>query len=157
VYRLTSELWAEHDQHPSADNGPKTEAASRVRIARMIGRDACDASPDEWRRFALSWRREQLRVLEAHLARVSAQHESLARAPIVGAGCGRFLAAALAQQEARSYVDFARLAGVASDDAGRYEWASTCAPSVAVALLASSPVTDMNTGGANEAVNFERG
>ncbi|WP_244849593.1 hydantoinase/oxoprolinase family protein [Caballeronia sp. SL2Y3] len=157
VYRLTGELWAEHDQHPSADNGPKTEAASRARIARMIGRDACDASPDEWRRFALAWRREQLRVLETNLARVSAQHESLARAPIVGAGCGRFLAAALAQQEARSYVDFARLAGVASDDAAQYEWASTCAPSVAVALLASSPLTGLNTDGANEAVNLERG
>ena len=47
VYRLTGELWPEHDQHPSADNGPKTQAASRVRIARMIGRDAADASDAE--------------------------------------------------------------------------------------------------------------
>ncbi|GJH12026.1 H4MPT-linked C1 transfer pathway protein [Caballeronia novacaledonica] len=137
VYRLTGELWPEHDQHPSADNGPKTEAASRARIARMIGRDAADASDAEWRRFAQSWRHEQLRALETNLARVIARYAALAAAPIVGAGCGRFLAASLARQEARSYIDFARLAGVADDDATRAEWVSTCAPSVAVALLAS--------------------
>ncbi|BAO88037.1 hydantoinase/oxoprolinase family protein [Caballeronia cordobensis] len=137
VYRLTGELWPEHDQHPSADNGPKTEAASRARIARMIGRDAADASDGEWRRFAQTWRHEQLRTLEANLARVIARDAALAAAPIVGAGCGRFLAAALARQEARGYIDFARLAGVPDDDAARAEWVSTCAPSVAVALLAS--------------------
>ncbi|GJH17109.1 H4MPT-linked C1 transfer pathway protein [Caballeronia novacaledonica] len=137
VYRLTGELWPEHDQHPSADNGPKTEAASRARIARMIGRDAADASDAEWRRFAQSWRHEQLRALETNLARVIARDAALAAAPIVGAGCGRFLAASLARQEARGYIDFARLAGVADDDATRAEWVSTCAPSVAVALLAS--------------------
>ncbi|WP_250515650.1 hydantoinase/oxoprolinase family protein [Caballeronia sp. INDeC2] len=138
VYRLTGELWPEHDQHPSADNGPKTEAASRARIARMIGRDAADASDAEWRRFAQTWRHEQLRALEANLARVIARDAALAAAPIVGAGCGRFLAAAMARQEARGYIDFARLAGVADDDATRAEWISTCAPSVAVALLAST-------------------
>jgi probable H4MPT-linked C1 transfer pathway protein len=138
VYRLTGELWPEHDQHPSADNGPKTEAASRVRIARMIGRDAAEASDDEWRRFAQDWRQEQLHTLEANLARVAAQDAALATAPIIGAGCGRFLAAALARQEARGYVDFARLAGIADTDATRAEWVSTCAPSVAVALLAST-------------------
>ncbi|WP_321801829.1 hydantoinase/oxoprolinase family protein [Caballeronia sp. J97] len=138
VYRLTGELWPEHDQHPSADNGPKTQAASRARIARMIGRDAVDASDAEWRQFAQNWRREQLRALEGNFARVIARDAALAAAPIVGAGCGRFLAAALARQEARGYVDFARLAGVADDDTTRAEWVSTCAPSVAVALLAST-------------------
>lgn len=136
--RLTGELWAAHDQHPSADNGPKTESASRARIARTIGRDAADASDAEWRRFTHTWRQAQLRVLEANLVRVGARHASLVNAPIVGAGCGRFLAAALAREEARGYVDFARLASMASDDTERAEWVSTCAPSVAVALLAAS-------------------
>ncbi|WP_244828825.1 hydantoinase/oxoprolinase family protein [Caballeronia sp. TF1N1] len=146
VYRLTGELWPQHDQHASADNGPKTEAASRTRIARMIGRDAADASDAEWRRFAHAWRHEQLRTLETNLARVSAQHEALARAPIVGAGCGRFLATALARQEARGYIDFARLAGVDDNDTERAEWVSTCAPSVAVGLLAAS-ATERATAG----------
>ncbi len=79
VYRLTGELWDEHDQHASADNGPKKGAASR----------------------------------------------------------GHFLAASLARQETRGYVDFARLAQIESD-ARRGEWVSTCAPSVAVALLAAT-------------------
>jgi (4-(4-[2-(gamma-L-glutamylamino)ethyl]phenoxymethyl)furan-2-yl)methanamine synthase len=114
----------------------------------MIGRDAAEASDAEWRRFADEWRREQLRAIEASLARVSAAHPGLAAAPIVGAGCGRFLAAALARQEARSYVDFAMLAGAgagagagaddARADAEVAEWIATCAPSVAVALLAAS-------------------
>jgi (4-(4-[2-(gamma-L-glutamylamino)ethyl]phenoxymethyl)furan-2-yl)methanamine synthase len=140
VYRLTGELWAAHDQHASADNGPKTESASRARIARTIGRDAADASDAEWRRFAQTWRLAQLRVLEANLARVGARHAALLHAPVVGAGCGRFLAAALAREEARGYVDFARLAHVASDELERAEWVSTCAPSVAVALLAASAI-----------------
>jgi (4-(4-[2-(gamma-L-glutamylamino)ethyl]phenoxymethyl)furan-2-yl)methanamine synthase len=142
VYRLTGELRAGHDQHSSADNGPKTESASCARIARMIGRDAADGSDAEWRRFALAWRHEQMRTLETSLARVSAQHESLARAPIVGAGCGRFLAAALAREEARGYIDFARFAGVSDDDAERAEWVSTCAPSVAVAMLAARAMNE---------------
>jgi probable H4MPT-linked C1 transfer pathway protein len=137
VYRLTGELWPPHDQHPSADHGPKTEAGSRARLARMIGRDAGEAGELEWRRFAQSWRREQMSVIETNLARVAAAHPELASAPLVGAGCGRFLVAALARQEARSYIDFARLAGM-DGEGERAEWAATCAPSVAVALLAAN-------------------
>jgi probable H4MPT-linked C1 transfer pathway protein len=145
VYRLTDELWPPHDQHPSADNGPKTKPASRARMARMIGRDAADASDADWRRFADEWRREQLRAIETNLARVCAAHPILAAAPIVGAGCGRFLAAALARQDARSYIDFAMLAGAgkggAHESAELGEWAATCAPSVAVGLLAASAIS----------------
>jgi (4-(4-[2-(gamma-L-glutamylamino)ethyl]phenoxymethyl)furan-2-yl)methanamine synthase len=144
IYRLTGELWPPHDQHPSADNGPKTVAASCSRLARTIGRDASDASIDEWRSFAHTWRREQLRTIGACVAQVVAAHPQLAAAPLVGAGCGRFLVEALANETARSYVDFSALAGVATagavsaidpaaDDSA--EWIATCAPSVAVALL----------------------
>jgi len=135
VYRLTGELEPHYDLYPSADQGPKTEAASRARIARMIGRDACETDAAEWRRFALRWRELQLREIGVNLARVTAAHPELAAAPLVGAGCGRFLAAALAREEARGYVDFGTLAGV--PDACS-EWAATCAPSVAVALLAAA-------------------
>jgi probable H4MPT-linked C1 transfer pathway protein len=136
VYRLTGELWPPHDQHPSADNGPKTEAASRVRLARMIGRDAAEASDAEWMDFAKRWRHEQLATIATNLARVRAAHPALSTAPLVGAGCGRFLVAALAQQDGRSYIDFAALAGVGQAGAQSREWIATCAPGVAVALLA---------------------
>ncbi|MFM0310726.1 hydantoinase/oxoprolinase family protein [Paraburkholderia sp. RL17-383-BIF-A] len=134
VYRLTGELAPQYDLYPSADQGPKTQSASRTRLARMIGRDAHEADPAEWRRFALRWRELQMREIGVNLARVTAAHPELAAAPLVGAGCGRFLAAALAREEARGYIDFGALAAV---PASRLDWAATCAPSVAVALLAA--------------------
>jgi probable H4MPT-linked C1 transfer pathway protein len=136
VYRLTGELWPSHDQHPSADDGPKTEAASRIRMARMIGRDVRDAEENEWREFAQTWRHEQIQVLAANLARVIAAHPSLGRAPLVGAGCGRFLVEAMAVHEGRGFIDFGELADPPGADKTRKEWIATCAPSVAVALLA---------------------
>lgn len=135
VYRLTGELAPQYDLYPCADQGPKTENASRTRLARMIGRDAHETDPAEWRRFALRWRELQLREIGVNLARVTAAHPELATAPLVGAGCGRFLAAALAREEARGYIDFGTLASV---PASRSDWAATCAPSVAVALLAAA-------------------
>ena len=134
IYRLTGELGSQYDVHPSADQGPKTEAASRVRLARMIGRDAHETGAVEWRRFAQRWRALQLGEIGVNLARVIAAHPELAAAPLVGAGCGRFLAAALAHAEARGYLDFGVLAGVPDSCSA---WAATCAPSVAIALLAA--------------------
>lgn len=151
IYRLTGELDPLHDVHPSADQGPKTEAASRARLARMIGRDAHEAGVLEWRRFAQRWRALQLREIGANLARVVAAHPELAAAPLLGAGCGRFLAAALAREEARGYIDFGRLAGVPDSCCA---WAATCAPSVAVALLA---VRDPYRPGPRRAHNWKRG
>lgn len=139
VYRLTGELDPAHDLYPAADNGPKTPAASRARIARMIGRDAHDADEHAWLAFAQRWRAVQLDTLAANLASVVAAHERLAddrlaRAPLVGAGCGRFLVAALAHEAGRDYVDFGKLVGVPAHCAS---WTATCAPGVAVALLAA--------------------
>ncbi|SIT38524.1 H4MPT-linked C1 transfer pathway protein [Paraburkholderia ribeironis] len=133
IYRLTGELDLLHDVHPSADQGPKTEAASRARLARMIGRDAHEADAVEWRRFAQRWRALQLREIGVNLARVIAAHPELDAAPLVGAGCGRFLVAALACEAVRGYLDFGAIAGVPERCSA---WAATCAPSVAVALLA---------------------
>lgn len=143
VYRVTGELEPLYDLHPSADHGPKTVVASEARLARMIGRDAHEATHEAWRRFALQWRELQLREIGANLARVVARvvasQPGLAKAPLVGAGCGRFLVAALARDEARSYIDFGGLAGVPEHCA---DWAATCAPSVAVALLASQGMAE---------------
>jgi (4-(4-[2-(gamma-L-glutamylamino)ethyl]phenoxymethyl)furan-2-yl)methanamine synthase len=153
IYRLTGELWPPHDQHPSADNGAKTIAASCARLARTIGRDAADASIDEWRCFAHTWRHEQLRTIGACIAQVRDAHPQLAAAPLVGAGCGRFLVAALARETAHAYVDFSALTGAVTDTQAAHacaatphdgsdtaaEWIATCAPSVAVALLMATP------------------
>ena len=53
-------------------------------------------------------------------------------APLIGAGCGRFLVERLAAAEGRPYRDFAALLDAQGPAAA---WAATCAPAVAVALL----------------------
>ena len=137
VYRLTGELAAAHDQAPTADGGPKDALATRRRLARMIGCDEADASERDWLALARGWRQAQLRAIASQLARVCADAELPADTPVVGAGCGAFLAAELARRAGRPFVRFAALALPAFDaDAPLASWADVCAPAVSVALLA---------------------
>ena len=132
VFRLTGELDPAHDLAATADGAPRDAASTRRRLARMIGCDARDATDDEWLAFAREWRsalaarvRDDVQyVIEA--ARVSRS------APIIGAGCGSFLAHECAQRMKRRHVDFAEIVDAAP--ACRRE-ARLCAPSVAVAML----------------------
>ncbi|WP_119157331.1 hydantoinase/oxoprolinase family protein [Caldimonas tepidiphila] len=137
VYRLTGELDPAHDLYPPADGGAKDAAATRRRLARMVGLDARDADDAQWLAFAQAWREEQLAVIGAELDRVIAAAGVPAGAPLVGAGCGDFLAVELAARRGRPVRRFAdQLAGLhpqADPESGR--WAQVCAPSVAVALL----------------------
>ncbi|MDL2336542.1 MAG: hydantoinase/oxoprolinase family protein [Pseudomonadota bacterium] len=166
VYRLTGELDPTHDQQPSADGQPKDRAATQQRLARMVGLDARDASDEEWRGFAQAWRDEQVNEIAGQLARVVDAEAALpattgaeahtrfsitaaAATPpagtIVTAGCGAFLAAAVAARvpalagwSCRAYgSEVARIAitdGRTSND-DKMAWAQVCAPSVAVANL----------------------
>lgn len=137
VYRLTGELEAAHDQHPAADGGAKDEAATRRRLARMIGLDARDASDAEWLAFAQAWRTAQLTELCGQLERVIARAGLPPQAPIVSAGCGSFLAEALAIALERPWVRFSQIAlgAVADGCEDLQRWAQVAAPSVAVGLL----------------------
>ncbi len=136
VYRLTGELDPAHDQHPSADNGPKDEAGSCSRLARMIGLDARDAPLAQWHWFARVWRSAQLDQLRDQLQRVLAAHSLQSPALLVSAGCGSFLVPELLPDGWR-HIDyashFARIAPQAPP--GTTAWARVCAPSVAVAAL----------------------
>ena len=140
VYRLTGELDPVHDQQATADHAAKDLPATRQRIARMIGRDAREASADAWLQLANVWRGAQLDEIAGQLARVLAAAGTDAQAPIIGAGCGDFLAAELAARSGRPYLRFADLAvppGGATSALRLAEWAQVCAPAVAVALLAA--------------------
>lgn len=136
VYRLTGELNPAHDQHPSADGAAKDDAATRTRLARMIGLDACDGTPALWLAFARAWRTRQLDGLREQLARVLATHQLTHPAALVAAGCGAFLVPMLlpAGWRCLDYAsDVARISAAApAETAG---WARVCAPSVAVAAL----------------------
>lgn len=144
VYRLTGELDPEHDQHPSADGAPKDAAATRRRLARMIGLDARDATDADWQDFALAWRALQLDELNGQLERVIAAAALPPDAPLLAAGCGDFLVRALAERSGRPLCSFATLAlgeAAANEPAGVHALrrkAQLTAPACAVALLCSA-------------------
>lgn len=132
IYRLTAELPAQADQHPAADNGPKDIEGSARRLARMIGRDVDSAALAEWMRLADWLKSRQLARTENALIRIASAADVDRSAPIVGAGAGRFLAREIARRAQRTFIDFADLVGCPSGS----QWIATCAPAVAVALLA---------------------
>jgi probable H4MPT-linked C1 transfer pathway protein len=138
VFRLTGELDPAHDHYPPADSGARDEAGSRLRLARMIGHDARDASATEWREFALRWRAQMLAEIRRNLVGVIRRAGLPATAQFVAAGCGAFLVRELAAQLGHPCIGFDALAAVAPDCA---DWARVCAPSVAVGQLAGNPAS----------------
>jgi (4-(4-[2-(gamma-L-glutamylamino)ethyl]phenoxymethyl)furan-2-yl)methanamine synthase len=135
VYRLTGELPDGADQLPAADNGGKTVRASARRLARMIGRDLESAPLSKWKECARHLAELQLWQIRQACERVLSKSDVVDRSPVVGAGTGRFVARKLAAQLGRRYRDFDSLIDAAPDAAS---WASSCAPAVAVAILAQA-------------------
>jgi len=137
VYRLTGELDPAHDQAATADGRGKDPAACRQRLARMIGLDAAAASEAQWLALAGWWRQAQLREIEGQFARVAQESGLPDDAPVIGAGCGAFLAAEVARRSGRRFLRYAEVALPApAADAALAAWADVCAPAVSVALLA---------------------
>jgi probable H4MPT-linked C1 transfer pathway protein len=138
VYRLTAELDPAHDQQPSADGGAKSDEATCQRLARMIGRDAGDASKSQWLALARHWREQHIEQTATQLARVIQTHQIPPQAALVAMGCGAFLVADLARRCGRPLRRFADdTVPLASDaPAALASWLSVCAPAAAVALLA---------------------
>jgi (4-(4-[2-(gamma-L-glutamylamino)ethyl]phenoxymethyl)furan-2-yl)methanamine synthase len=138
VYRLTGELDPVHDQDAAADDGSKSIEGTHRRLARMIGRDARDHGAAQWLALAQAWRRAQVAEIESQVARVAAAAGLGDGAPIVGAGCGAFLAADIAGRTGRPFLRFADVASGprARADVTLASWTDVCAPAVAVALLA---------------------
>ena len=133
VYRLTGELPKGADLLPAADNRGKSIHDSARRIARMIGRDLESAPLAQWRRCARDIAQLQSEQIQKACKRQCSRANLGAKAPIIGAGTGRFLAKQLAKRLRKRYLEFHTLINVAPSAAGR---ASDCAPAVAVALLA---------------------
>ena len=133
VYRLTGQLPEGADQHPTADGGEKSVAASARRLARMIGRDVESAPLPEWQRLAAWLADAQATRIDAAWDRLLSRVEVAEDAPVVVAGVGRFVAAELARRRGCTTVEFGCLLPVAE---GERDGATDCAPAVAVAWLA---------------------
>lgn len=134
VYRLTGELNEAHDQSATADGAEKTVAASARRLARMIG---CDYYPEElprWQRFARAIRQQQLQKIQRSCMRFLATANGDRQLPLVGAGVGRFLVQAIAENLGHPYLDFS---GLCTGQLAAPSLAlADCAPAVALAKLA---------------------
>jgi (4-(4-[2-(gamma-L-glutamylamino)ethyl]phenoxymethyl)furan-2-yl)methanamine synthase len=139
VHRLTGELATAHDQQPSADGAAKDLAATRQRLARLIGRDARDAPPAQWLALAQAFRQRQLAEIQHNLQRVLARVNLPTHAPLVAAGCGAFLVPSLAAALNRPLVLLETVLPLDGLSASDRAWAAVCAPAVAAALLAPGP------------------
>jgi probable H4MPT-linked C1 transfer pathway protein len=135
VHRLTGALPDGVDQHATADGRGQSVAESRARLARLLGRDAEEASEVEWLAVARFLAESQLRALHDAAAQGLSRTPLPDDAPVVAAGIGAFLAERLAARLGRRVLPFAGLLAVAPEAA---TWAGRAAPAVAVALLASA-------------------
>jgi probable H4MPT-linked C1 transfer pathway protein len=134
VWRLTGDLSEDADPYPAADQRGKSPEENAARLARMLGRDASEAELTEWITLARYFADCQLAEIE-HTARGLAERDGLPpSAPVIGAGCGRFIAKQLAERLGRPYLDFGDLIDAAPE---ARDMAARCAPAVAVALLAA--------------------
>jgi probable H4MPT-linked C1 transfer pathway protein len=139
VRRLLGDLPEGADLMPTADGRAKTAEASRARLARLVGRDAADASDEAWRDLAAFLACAQMRLIEDRIALVRSRGALMPDAPIVGAGVGRAILARLALIQERAYRDFAEFI----DAPPRLERAvGDCAPAAAVALLRGGPLLE---------------
>lgn len=131
VYRVTEELPADADGHPTADGRPADLLHSVARLARMFGEDAVDNDHHAIREGARFIAFTQLTQVQRGLAQVMSRNS--ATPLIVGAGTGEFLARRLADANQIRYRSFAE-----TIDAPIHlsRAASVCAPAVAVAKLA---------------------
>jgi probable H4MPT-linked C1 transfer pathway protein len=133
VHRILGQLPANADLMDAADGREKTIAASRARLARMIGRDSGEADDAAWDRLARFFSEVQLREIEDATALVFSRGAIGDTAPIVGAGIGRVVIRRMAERLGRSFHDFDDLIEALPEIRAM---AGDCAAACAVALIA---------------------
>ncbi len=122
------------DLHATADGRGKSVAESRQRLARMLGRDACDSDPDAWLPTAAYLRERQLCSIVDGCLQVLSRAAFDAEPTVITAGIGADDAAEVARRLGLMSQPFGALTG--APDALQLE-ATRSAPAAAVALLAS--------------------
>jgi (4-(4-[2-(gamma-L-glutamylamino)ethyl]phenoxymethyl)furan-2-yl)methanamine synthase len=135
VHRILNSLPAGADQMATADGRDKTIAASRARLARMVGRDAAEADDADWKALAAWFTESQLRAITDGAMLVVSAGQVPQDAPVVGAGIGTAVVQKIARRLGRTFIAFETLLEVAPQASGA---ASHCAPAAALALLGAS-------------------
>jgi (4-(4-[2-(gamma-L-glutamylamino)ethyl]phenoxymethyl)furan-2-yl)methanamine synthase len=135
VHRIRGQLPEGADVMDAADGREKTAAASRARLARMIGRDSGEADEGAWDRLAQFFAEGQLRDIMDAAALVLSRGLLQPYAPVVGAGVGRAVIRELAARMGRPFIAFDDLIEAVSEARSK---ACDCAPASAVALLAAA-------------------
>jgi (4-(4-[2-(gamma-L-glutamylamino)ethyl]phenoxymethyl)furan-2-yl)methanamine synthase len=135
VHRILGQLPEGADVMDAADGREKTAAASRARLARMIGRDGGEADDGSWEALARFFAEAQLREIMDALALVLSRGLLHSSAPIVGAGAGRGVIRELAARIGRTFIAFDNLIEAVPEARNK---ACDCAPASAVALLAAA-------------------
>lgn len=134
VHRLLGSLPDGLDQMATADGRPKTMAASRARLARMVGRDADDADGQAWAALAQWFAECQTRAVTDGAMLVLSQGSLPAQAPIVAAGAGSAVLREAARRLGRACIAFESLLDAAPEVGAA---AAIGAPAAALAVLAS--------------------
>ena len=135
VQRVLGSLPDGLDHMATADGRPKTAAASRARLARMVGRDAHDADGQTWAALAQWFAECQIRAVSDGAMLVLSQGSLPAQAPIVAAGAGGAVLGEVARRLGRDCIAFDSLLDIAPSVGAA---AAIGAPAAALAVLASS-------------------
>lgn len=131
VYRILGLLPDKADLHDTADGGAKTPEASRARLARIVGRDACELPDEAWLELASWFADAQMNQIARALRQVLSREIMAADAPIVIAGVGGFLGPRLAARIGRPVFNFSKILEIHAP----LDLLDGCAPAIAVGQL----------------------
>jgi (4-(4-[2-(gamma-L-glutamylamino)ethyl]phenoxymethyl)furan-2-yl)methanamine synthase len=135
VHRILGALPANVDLMATADGREKTVAASRARLARMLGSDASDADDGAWMLVARWFAEAQMRAIADAATLVLSSGTLTSAAPVIAAGIGLSVIAEIARRLGRAYTTFDELCEAAPEVRAAV---CHCAPAAALALLSST-------------------
>jgi (4-(4-[2-(gamma-L-glutamylamino)ethyl]phenoxymethyl)furan-2-yl)methanamine synthase len=132
VHRILGALPPGVDLMATADGREKTVAASRARLARMLGADAADENDETWTLIAQWFAESQLRAIADAAMLVVSSRALRPPVPVIAAGIGLAAIAEIARRLGYPYATFDECLDVAPD---LQTAVCQCAPAAALAAL----------------------
>jgi len=135
VHRILGTLPPGVDLMPTADGRDKTVAASRMRLARMLGADAADEDEGTWALVARWFAESQLRAIVDATMLVLSSGALRPPVPVIAAGIGLTAIAEVARRSGCPYATFDELCDAVPELRAAV---CQCAPASALAVLFSA-------------------